>query len=377
MRRVVLLVVGLTLAVGSVGANDLLITSLSGNGELTWTYPTNEVQEYRVEWCSDLMQGLWCDLESGLRGIAPTGGTMRVSVPMFYRIKAMGPEPTNMVYIPAGWFDMGCTHGDWVEDPSDVVDPPHSAYISGFYIAKHEVTKALWDEVYTWAITNGYSFDNAGSGKAADHPVHSVNWYDCVKWCNARSEKDRLTPCYYTDSTTSTVYRSGNLDLSNESVRWDANGYRLPTEAEWEKAARGGASAHRYPWADDTISHGRANSEASTNFPYDLSNGGYHPDYAIGSEPYSSAVGSFSANGYGLYDMAGNMYERCWDRESESYEDPSGIADPRGPSSGDGRVDRGGSWGSYAVECRVATRCGDPPIYQDNAIGFRLVRSAP
>lgn len=375
MRRA--LMMGVVLATGLAMADDLVITSFSRNGEVTWTYPTNGVREYRVEWCSDLTQGLWCDLESGLRGIAPTGGTMRISVPMFYRIKALGPEPTNMVYIPAGWFDMGDPHGDWVEDPTDVVDPPRSVYVSGFYIAKYEVTKALWDEVYNWAITNGYSFDNAGSGKAADHPVHSVNWYDCVKWCNARSEKEGLTPCYYTDSTTSTVYRSDRLDLSNESVKWDADGYRLPTEAEWEKAARGGTSGRRFPWADDTISHGRANYKASGDRPFDLSSGGFHLDFATGNEPYSSPVGSFSANGYGLYDVAGNMWERCWDWGSEFHEDPSGVADPRGPSSGEGRVDRGGSWGDNAVEARTATRCGDHPIHQDDAIGFRLVRSAP
>jgi len=87
--------------------------------------------------------------------------------------------------------------------------PVHTVMVSAFYIDKYEVSKEKWDEVYSWALTNGYAFDDPGEGKASDHPVQTVSWYDCVKWCNARSEKEGLTPCYYVDKARTGVYRSG------------------------------------------------------------------------------------------------------------------------------------------------------------------------
>ena len=118
---------------------------------------------------------------------------MAAEVPMFYRIKAMGAPPTNMVYIPPGTFRMGNIIG--TGDADEV--PVHNVYVGGFYMDRYEVTKALWDEVATWASTHGYDIAvSDGSGKATNHPVQAVFWYECVKWCNARSQKEGLTPCY-------------------------------------------------------------------------------------------------------------------------------------------------------------------------------------
>lgn len=99
--------------------------------------------------------------------------------------------------------------GDTLDGISDAV--PISVNVSAFYMDTNLVSKAQWDEVYAWAISHGYSFDRAGSGKAANHPVQTITWWDVVKWSNARSEKENLTPAYYEDAGLTTVYRSGQL----------------------------------------------------------------------------------------------------------------------------------------------------------------------
>lgn len=276
---------------------------------------------------------------------------------------------TGMSLIPAGSFQMGNAM-DPNEGWNDEL-PVHTVYVSAFYMDKTEVTKAKWDEVYAWAVTHGYSFDNAGSGKASNHPVHSINWYDMVKWCNARSQKEGKTPAYYTSSNkiTANLYKTGWVDLQNDWVRWDS-GYRLPTEAEWEKAARGGLSGKRFPWGD-VIDHTRANYYGYADYSYDQGYEGFDTRYATGGWPYTSPVGSFAQNGYGLYDMAGNLWEWCWDWFD--YCQPSGATNPRGPSSGSARVYRGGSWDYEARYCRAAVRDRYWPDYAASYFGFRVV----
>jgi formylglycine-generating enzyme required for sulfatase activity len=278
--------------------------------------------------------------------------------------------PSGMALIPAGSFTMGnCMSSS--EGNGDEL-PLHTVYVSAFYMDKYPVTKSLWDTVKLWNGGNGYSYDYVGSGKASTHPVQTIDWYDCVKWCNARSQKEGVTPCYYTDSGLTVLYKTGQVA---PYVRWTANGYRLPTEAEWEKAARGGASGQRFPWGN-TISWSQANYYAyppvAGGYAYDVNpTSGYHPTFDDGVVPYTSPVGYFAANGYGLYDMAGNVWQWCWDWYG-SYSSSS-QTDPCGPTSGSDRVLRGGGWGFSAIDCRAAGRGYYSPTGGYDLMGFRSV----
>ena len=342
-----------------------VITSFSQNGVLVCS---NLVagSTAAVEWASSLA-GPWTNSWVELGAVmADTNGVITVSVPMFYRVRgvAVPTPPAGMVSIPAGTFTMG----DNLDGISDAV--PTNVYVSTFYMDQYDVTYTSWQTVYDWAISHSYSFDNAGAGKAADHPVQHVNWYDCVKWCNARSEKEGRTPAYYTDASQTVVYRTGALDLTNACVNW-SGGYRLPTEAEWEKAARGGLSGQRFPLGM-TLSESQANYYGEPGgYSYDSGPySGYNTNFDTGGYPYTSPVGYFAANGYGLYDMAGNVWQWCWDWYGTPY---AGGSNPQGPISGSVRVFRGAGWLNFVFSCRTASRAHNWPDNWVNSVGFRCV----
>lgn len=335
---------------------------------------------YQLQWSDSMAAESWKDLEAALAG---NGGDLVITtsrdpeaVRRFYRMKLeQVPLPREgFALIPAGAFLMGDQSNPVLGKTEE--KPVHEVKVSAFYMAKHEVTKGLWDEVRAWALNHDYSDLPEGSvvegvnySKGAGHPVHLVSWWDMIKWCNARSEMENLTPCY---TSSGLVIRSGT---PSPTCNWSANGYRLPSEAEWEKAARGGRKALDFPWGG-TISHDNANYYSyvySYESPQDQ---GYHPSHATGGFPYTAPVGSFAPNGYGLYDMAGNVWEWCWDEWSSLYYSSSPEVDPRGPSAlMDYRVLRGGSWDSVADFCRVAARDFYYVDYADDYIGFRLAYS--
>jgi formylglycine-generating enzyme required for sulfatase activity len=307
----------------------------------------------------------------------PTGAFNIVG---FRCVRGLPNTPTGMALILAGSF----TIGDTLDGESDAI--PTNVYVSAFYMDVNLVSSNQWAGVYSYATNHGYSFDNAGAGNAGNNPVQTVDWYDVVKWCNARSKQAGLVPVYYTNAAMTAVYTNGDVDAVY--ANWAVNGYRLPTEAEWEKAARGGLSGQRFPWGD-TISESQANYDAFPNPPnsdgytYDLGPyTGYNTNFDTGSQPYTSPVGYFAANGYGLNDMAGNVFEWCWDWYAGPTNPGSpylGGTDPRGPVGPVGplglfRVSRGGAWGFYADNARCAGRDDVYPHSAASGYGFRCVR---
>jgi formylglycine-generating enzyme required for sulfatase activity len=265
--------------------------------------------------------------------------------------RAKAPRP-GFIRIPAGSFRMGDNL-----DKTSYALPVHAVDLDAFSIDKYETTFALWKKVYDWAVAHEYQFDNEGHNGSSDEgnylPVVGISWYDALKWLNARSEQEGRTPVYYVDDARTKVYRTGQVDLTSAQVRWDADGYRLPTEAEWERAARGGVEGRRYPWGDE-LGPGRANDNMGGTMP----------------------VGIYPANGYGLYDMAGNVFEWVWDwgSERQAYDwAVDGGRNPRGPDSSETgtRIRRGGgySYGSQHLKCfgRMFRR----PTYTAPYFGFR------
>lgn len=272
--------------------------------------------------------------------------------------------PPGMVLIPAGQFTMG----DTLDGLNDAL--PFATTLSAFYMDANEVTLSQWRSVYHWATNHGYGFINLGFGRGPNYPVHSIQWYESVKWCNARSQLAGRTPVYYTDAEFTQVYTNGEV---MPYANWSANGYRLPTEAEWEKAARGGLSGQRFPWGN-VISHALANYVGNTAVGYDLGPNGHNAAFTnVTGVEFSSPGGSFAPNGYGLNNMAGNIAEWCWDWYGLPY---AGGTDPHGPVIGTERIIRGGDWSQIPNFCRVAHRLRALPGYEDSWIGFRCVLTA-
>ncbi len=271
------------------------------------------------------------------------------------------------VSISSSSFNMGNTFDG---EGNNAELPVHTVALGAFRLGAREVSFSTWEIVRNWATVHGYSFSNQGAGKAPNHPVQNINWHDSVKWCNARSEMEGLSPCYNVDGT---VYRTGET-----TPDWDntANGYRLPTEAEWEKAARGNFIGKRFPLGN-TISHIAANYSAG-RLAYESPQGdGFHPSYETGSFPYTSPVGSFAPNALQIYDMTGNVIEWCWDwYDPGYYAKPEAANRPTGPATGSARVIRGGGWNTPANSLRVAARFASHPS-QAGTAGLRLARNSP
>jgi formylglycine-generating enzyme required for sulfatase activity len=244
--------------------------------------------------------------------------------------------PDGFVKIQGGTFMMGSPVSEVGRSDNEA---QHRVTVGSFWMGQYEVTQAEYETIIG---------SNPSKFKGGSLPVENVSWFDAVFYCNQRSAREGLTPAY---------------TINGENVAWNrsANGYRLPTEAEWEYACRANTTT--------PFSTGYNISTSQTNY-----NGNY-PYVNNPKETYRGKtinVGSFASNSWGLYDMHGNVFEWCWDwYEIYSTADQT---DPTGAASGSNRVLRGGSWFSYAQYLRSAYRVNSAPSSRGDGGGFRVVR---
>jgi len=262
------------------------------------------------------------------------------------------PAPANMVRIQGGTFTMGSPASE--PERSSDEGPQRQVTVSGFYMGRTEVTQKEYQEI-TGTNPSYFKGDNL--------PVEQVSWYDAVEYCNKRSQKEGLTPAYIINKNQSDPNNTNSSDTVKWTVTWNrnANGYRLPTEAEWEYACRAGTTAPFSTGNNITTSQANYNGDN----PYNNNAKGTYREK-------TTAVGSFAPNGWGLYDMHGNVWEWCWDWYG-AYGSGS-QTDPVGASSGSNRVMRGGSWSHDGRLVRSAYRDYYTPSLRDYYLGFRLVR---
>ncbi len=262
------------------------------------------------------------------------------------------PNVGTLLPIPAGTFTMGSpeTEPDRLDNETQ-----HSVTLSAFYMGKCEVTQEQYEAVM--GNNPSYFDDNPATGEIqGKRPVEGVSWYDAIVFCNRLSMMEKLEPVYSIGGKTApeawgAVPTSPDDTWDDVVCNWNADGYRLPTESEWEYACRAGATT-AYS-TGDTISD----------------NTGW---YKTNSNRRTHEVGKKSANAYGLYDMHGNVWEWCWDWYG-SYGDAA-RTNPMGASSGSDRVGRGGSWYDSAQNMRSASRNYGAPSGRNISLGFRLVR---
>ena len=253
------------------------------------------------------------------------------------QVKGTLSAAAPMVLVEGGTFNMG--------EKGNATSPLHQVTVSSYYISKTEVTQGQWKSVMG---SNQSYFSVLGD----NGPVEQVNWYDCIKFCNKLSVKEGKTPVYSVNGKINPDSWPIDTASLNHPVRdMSAKGYRLPTEAEWEYAAKGGNRSSNYK-------HSGSNNVDSVAW------------YNSNSNYITHIVATKKANELGISDMSGNVAEWCWDLYGIYTSDSQ--TNPVGASSGNSRLVRGGCWVNYSFFCRVPVRLSDPPDYRNFLCGFRV-----
>ena len=258
----------------------------------------------------------------------------------------------GMVLVRGGTFQMGDMFGEGQNDEK----PVHIVMMPDFWLGESEVTFEEYDAFCASTGKEKPDDNNWGRGK---RPVIDISWHDAVAYCNWHSKTEGLTPCY-------------TINGKDVNCNWTANGYRLPTEAEWEYAAREEGIKVRFGNGKNIANPDEINFDGSTDYKTRYSTAGIYRGKTM-------PVQSFFANALGLYDMSGNVYEWCWDWYKSDYyqkcKNKGTIYDPKGPVSGSDRVLRGGSWLYEPAVVRAALRDYSTPTHRGSSVGFRLAKT--
>ena len=278
--------------------------------------------------------------------------------------------PTGYVLISPGSYWRGSPGYEPCRSSNE--GPQHQVTLTGgFYMMTTEVTRQMWADLQATQPTLPDDPSNTAMSPTMEHPVQRVTWYEAVLFANLMSLQDGLIPCYYTNATFTVAVDASNYTTGPFFCNFGANGYRLPTEAEWEYAARAGTtgpfSAHEPDYSSDNC------HSCSPDPPLNVLDSIAWWCGNSGEVPTAHPVGAKLPNPWGLYDMHGNVWEFCWDWFGDYPSEP--VTDPTGPLAGSTRVRRGGSYAMSATYSRSARREDSGPGDRNSRFGFRLLRS--